>query len=628
MKKILILLLGSALIAPVLAQSQSSSPPWAAISDGRRNYGLTNKDATCPKLEAAGASQSDLTNVSADPKSALNELPALSAQLQEQILELEKELATMPANDPNRPALEAQLKQIREVVAKLPKAPAPGKTLGLEQTLSKLRADLSRGVGGGSLSALENSGEARNAGSASRAAYMAFWQGKPQASLGLLLRAAKLEPKNPAHLVNLSALALYYGLNREALVLVTAAEKIGGKLEPGVLLANKGHALLRATKYAEAEKVLKAAIAANPNLNEPRLNLAFAIAMQNESRCKEASEWISRGWWRSTFPEALNLSTRGLEQKFLTGDGEPAPANVPMVLATFNGKSVTADLYSQLIAPTRTASRKQLEAIKKVPLIAELRDRWIEGTLYDIIDTADSGVSNNSLVSRADQLKFEALRKEFAQQNFAQSTNPPDETACAQASQNLEMQDAIVRSAYQTSYRAAFAGVARLSDKTYRYWGQLQLAYIVHAFNTELISIQDAQSKLEACAVKPKLEPIQTGAMPPTPKACEPQTASAAPKIGFALTVSCDVITLNFNPPAWIPRFQVPKKNLSPFEDSSYDLRLTAFSSGGFGLINGRGVLIDAGGTPPAAGKAFRHVFDSSKAAPVWFVSAERGAGM
>jgi tetratricopeptide (TPR) repeat protein len=619
MKKTLVVFLTSALVAPVLAQSQ----PWGAISDGRRNYTLSNK-AECPKLEAAGASQSDLTNVAGDPKSALNAMPELTAQLQEQIVELEKQLAEMPADDPGRPALEQALKQMRELVAKAPKSPAPGKALNLEQTLAKLRTDLSRGLGSGSLSALENSAEARSAGASSRGAYVAFWHGKPQASLGLLLRAAKLEPKNPAHLVNLSAIALYYGLNPEALVLVTAAEKMGGILEPGVLLANKGHTLLRATKYAEAEKVLKAAIAVNPNLSEPRLNLAFAIAMQSESRCKEALEWVSRGWWRSEFLDALNSATRPLEQKFLTRDiSTPVPESVPMVLATFNGKPVTSDLYFQFIAPTRTATKKQLEVIKKVPLIAELREKWLEGTLSGIIETADMGVSNNSLVSRSDQTKFEALRKEFGQ-----APKPQDGNACAQASQNLEMQDAIVRFAYQTSYRAAFAAAARLSDKTYRYWGQLQLAYIVKQFNTELISIQEnAKSKLEACSIQPKLEPVVAGEMPPSPKACVPQTASAAPKVGFALTVSCDLITLNFNPPAWIPHFQILKKGLSPLAKSQYDLCLTAFSSGGFGFVNREGVLIDAGGTGPAAGKDFRHVFDSSKPAPVWFLSVERGAG-
>lgn len=70
------------------------------------------------------------------------------------------------------------------------------------------------------------------------------------------------------------------------------------------------------------------------------------------------------------------------------------------------------------------------------------------------------------------------------------------------------------------------------------------------------------------------------------------------------------------------------KKGVTPLENSWYDLRLTAFSSGGFGLVNANGVLIDAGGKSPAAGKDFRHTFDSSKPVPVWFVSVERGVGL
>jgi tetratricopeptide (TPR) repeat protein len=622
MKKVLILFLTSALVAPVLAQS---SQPWGAISDGRRNYSLGSSKPECPKLLFPGGSQSDMTNVDADPRSALNAMPELTAQLKEQIADLEKELAEMKADDPGRPALENALKQMRDVVAKAPKAPPPPKALNLEQTLAKLRTDLSRALGSGSLSGLEGSAEARNAAAASRGAYMAFWQGKPQASMGLLLRAAKLEPKNAAHLVNLTALALYYGLNREALVMITAAEKIGGTLEPGVLLANKGHALLRASKYAEAEKVLKAAVAANPNLSEPRLNLAFAMAMQGESRCKEAFEWVSRGWWRNDFSDALKVGTRPLEQKFLTNDAGPIPATVPMVQASFNGKPITAEtnFYTAFVAPSYTNMIKQLEPIKKVALISELRENWLIHSLVDVIETADRGVTNNRHNTMAVQEQFEQLESAYRSPGSS-----GEETACSAAKTNLEQRDQILRTAYQTSYRAAFAAAARFNDKAFRYWAQLKLIQIVVDFGRDLQRLQDtAATDLESCTVKPNLEPIQAGAMPPTPKACDPKAAGASPQIGFALTVSCDQITLSFKPPAWMSRFQVLKKSRSPLVDSHYSLRLTGFSSGGFGMVDHDGVLIDAGGTTSGAGKDFRHLFDSSKAAPVWFVSAERGAG-
>jgi hypothetical protein len=618
MKKVFVVLLLTGIVTPILAQSV----PWGAVSDGRRNYGLTLGNPECPKLEFAGASQSDLTNVKDDPTSALNAMPAVTAQLQDAIAQLEEELKAMKADDPSRPMLEAQLKQMRDVVAKAPAAPAAPKAINLEQTLAKLRTDLARGLGSGSLAALEKSAEVASAGAASRGAYLAFWHGKPQASLGLLLRAAKLEPKNAAHLVNLTALALFYGLNREALVLITAAEKLGGKLEPGVLLANKGHALLRTTRYSDAEKVLRAAVNANPNLTEARMNLAIAIAMQGKNRCGEALEWQSKAWWRTYFSEALKNSTRPLEQKFLTQDGS-TPASVPMVQASYNGKPVDSNFYLGLVAPAYTNLRKRLEEIKKVPLIAELRDQWISHALVDILDTADMGIQNNSLISIAEQQKIKQLERDYRAPN-----EPVNENTCQSAKQNLEQRDQMFRAAYQTSYRAAFAAASRLSDKTYRYWAQLQLIHVVDSFAKELKRLQDiAEYDLRNCAIKANLEPIVAGDMPAMPKICEPRAATAAPKQGFALTISCDQITLNFNPPAWIPRFQILKKSLSPFQNSQYDLRLTAYSSGGFGLVDDQGVLKDAGGTQPATGQAFRYVFDSSKPAPVWFVSMERGAG-
>lgn len=163
MKKIVFALILTGIVTPILAQSL----PWGAVSDGRRNYGLTLGNPECPKLEFAGSSQSDLTNVDADPTSALNAMPAITAQLQEAIVKLEEELNSMKADDPSRPMLEAQLKQMRDLVAKAPVAPAAPKAINLEQTLVKLRADLARGLGSGSLAALEKSAEASSAGAAS-----------------------------------------------------------------------------------------------------------------------------------------------------------------------------------------------------------------------------------------------------------------------------------------------------------------------------------------------------------------------------------------------------------------------------------------------------------------------------
>jgi tetratricopeptide (TPR) repeat protein len=618
MKKIVLALLGLGILAPILAQSQ----PWAAVSDGRRNYTLTLGNGDCPKLELAGMNNSDSTDMQGNPTGALQQMPALTAQLQEQIVVLEAQLKTMKPDDPSRPGLEAGLKQLRDALANMPKPPAPPKPLSLEQTLVKLRKDLSLQIGSGSLPALEKSAEASSAGLASRTALVALWYGKPAASLGLLLRAAKLEPRNAAHLVNLSALALYFGLHREALVLIAGAEKIGGKLEAGVLQANKGHALLRLMRYAEAEKVLRVAVTANPNLSEARMNLAVAISMQNKSRCQEALEWENKAWWRSDYADANQSQMRPLEQKFLTSDNStPIPDVVPLVLASFNGKLVSSpDFYNQFLFPARTASRKQLEVIKKVPFISELRDLWLEKNLVEVLDVADSGATG-ALFSALEKQRFDDLKKTYR----SPISNPEN---CQNAAQNLEQQDRLVRAAYQVSYRNGFAAAARISDKTYRYWAQLQLINIVFSASRMVVEIaKTAEYDWQNCTVKANLEPIGMGTMPAIPNACAPKAASAAPKQGLAMTISCDQITLNFNPPSWLSKFQVRRDSTAIFDSSSFDLRLTGISNKGFASINAKGQIFDVGGTRASAGKDWRYSFDTSLTAPIWFVSMERGAG-
>lgn len=160
MKKIALALLALGVLAPILAQSQ----PWAAVSDGRRNYHLTLGNPDCPKLELAGMNNSDSTDMLGNPTGVAQQIPALNAQLQQQIVQLEAQLKEMKADDPSRPNLEAVLKQLRATVAQMPNAPAAPKPLNLEQTLAKLRQDLSLQVGSGSLPALEKSAEAGRSG--------------------------------------------------------------------------------------------------------------------------------------------------------------------------------------------------------------------------------------------------------------------------------------------------------------------------------------------------------------------------------------------------------------------------------------------------------------------------------
>lgn len=262
-----------------------------------------------------------------------------------------------------------------------------------------------------------------------------------------------------------------------------------------MLQAAKGHALLRLQRYPEAEKALRLAVAANANLSEPRINLAIATGMQGKSRCQEALEWQNRAWWRSEFSGANQSQMRPLEQKFLTADTTPIPEVMPLIQASFNGKLVTLDFYNQFLAPARRVSRLQLEQIKKVPLISELRDWWLEKNLVEVLDVADSGATG-ALFTLAENQRFDDLKKAYR-------SPVSDPSLCQSAAQNLETQDQLVRAAYQVSYRHGFAATARISDNKYRYWAQLQLISIVYSASRVGLEIaKTAEYDLQNCAVK------------------------------------------------------------------------------------------------------------------------------
>jgi Flp pilus assembly protein TadD len=605
MKKLLPLALFMLLCTPLLAQSQ----PWAAVSDARR---LDLDPNGCPQLEGLGVG----ALVSANPTP--EDLGAVQRQL---LAELEQQLRQMPKDSPEYKLLEAQLRDLRSQ----PAPATPTQTPSLSQAIAKLRQVLTRSLGAGSLAALQKSAEAKNAGLASRTAYLGFWQGKPAASLGLLLEAHKLEPKNPAHLVNLTALANYYSLYPEALALIGSAEKLRGNLEPGVLQANKGHALLLNQRFAQAETSLRAAIAANPRLNEPRINLAVALGMQQ--RCQEARTWLARGWWRSPFAQALEQETRPLEQKFITTAPVALPDSFAMVQPTLNGQAFDTYAFLPRINAATTARRQRLEQLKKVPLIAELRDQWLEGGLVEVLDSASRGVPNNALLSSATQNKYRTLERQIIAISTSGQPN-----ICQNLIAPLEEQEALLRQAYQTSYRAAYAAASRLSEPSYRNYAQLRLVAVVDQFYRDLQNLRQraeyaaqlAASRAEACPA-PNLPPIPSGAMPPSPPICQPSLALAAPKLGMALTIACDQITLAQNPPAWLPRFGVLKN--TPLERSTRNLRLMAFSQAGFAVLDSEKSLVDTGGVGTGT-PVWRTSFDASRAAPVWFLSAEGKGGI
>ena len=299
-------------LLPLASLALAQPPRMAALSDLQPQW--TEAGSECLKPGQLGVNFSNLTDPERDVQTQAGQAALgqnISGSLGEAIAALEEQLRDLPKDDPNRAQLQRMLEQLRAQQRQTQQV-APqvvqGAALTLPNTLAKLRRALGVVSGPGSVRLMEGAPEYREAGNASRTAALAAVISKPQLSLGLLLRAQALEPRNPAHLVNLAGLSNYYGLFAETLTLITAAEKLSppATLRP-LLLNNKGHALLRLRRLSEAETSLRVAAQADPNLQEARVNLAFALGAQN--KCSEAKIWAHRAVWRHNLSGAENVQT-------------------------------------------------------------------------------------------------------------------------------------------------------------------------------------------------------------------------------------------------------------------------------------------------------------------------------
>lgn len=106
----------------------------------------------------------------------------------------------------------------------------------------------------------------------------------PGAALAALLRAHDLEPQEASHLVNAASLATALGMPGEALAMLDGARRLDDTDRPAmgisrhaVALVDRGQALAKLGRYAEAERTLDAALAAEPLLTEAHATRALAV---------------------------------------------------------------------------------------------------------------------------------------------------------------------------------------------------------------------------------------------------------------------------------------------------------------------------------------------------------------
>ncbi|MVN87093.1 tetratricopeptide repeat protein [Deinococcus sp. HMF7620] len=218
----------------------------------------------------------------ADVQAALN--PAVQT--------LQETIAGMAKDDPARAALQQTLNQLKASGQSVPSPAAPRPSaapLTLTQALKNTRTWLGQHEAAG-VRGLAASPEGKSAGRASAFALQATLAGRPEAALAGLLTAHTLDPKNADTLVNLAGALVTVNLPAEALAVLAQAERQG--IAPGgamgisvqaVALNNRGGALVKLGRFAEADKVLRQALALQPTLTEAGQLLAHALLCQGKT---------------------------------------------------------------------------------------------------------------------------------------------------------------------------------------------------------------------------------------------------------------------------------------------------------------------------------------------------------
>lgn len=283
--------------------------------------------------------------------------PAVTAQLkpmyEKSIADMEAQLAKMDPEKQadSRKAIEAALARTRKTYAEMfggavptaaaaPAAPSKkvlrrpvigNRIPSFPETRANLKKMLKDNASAEALAAFAADPIYQDATRVAASAAGAVMIHRPVAALAALLRAQELQPKEPAHLVNLAGLVTNLGMPRHALALLAEAEKLGKPLPVAfgisgraLLLSNRGHALIQLKRYAEAETVLREAVRLAPTLSEARANLAHALYPQADPKKKEEAITLLR------FSARRSIAAQKASAPATTGPaapGTPAPGD-------------------------------------------------------------------------------------------------------------------------------------------------------------------------------------------------------------------------------------------------------------------------------------------------------------
>jgi tetratricopeptide (TPR) repeat protein len=168
---------------------------------------------------------------------------------------------------------------------------AKGGTPSLQIALAKAQAKLNKAGGKKGIKAFKKSSAAKSPEAAEDAANRAMIAGEPGGALQALLAAHRMQPREPAHLVNAASVMASTGMPREALALLDAADDLEPRRSTplginvqAIALNAKGYALIQLGRYDDALPYLRAAVALDPYFSEARTNLGVALLCKKDKQ--------------------------------------------------------------------------------------------------------------------------------------------------------------------------------------------------------------------------------------------------------------------------------------------------------------------------------------------------------
>ena len=294
----------------VLAQASA----WAQASARTQEFSLSDLSppsllTTCPKFKGGAGDPAPSAPAPGVPVAG-----SVSAQAQEAIDAIKKQLSTMKPGDPGYAQIKEALAKVDQTPQKLAQAEASANAPGplpvdyvlmdFAAAVASLRTRLEGTVSAKTWQYYQANQVINDPAKANTTAIIAMVKGNRLAATAALLRTVERNPKDVSAIVNLAAVVAVMGAPNEALALLTEADRLGTEPQTAwdlnasaVKLNIRGYALMGVGKDKEAEDALRQSVNLETQLAEAKRNLAAALG--DQGKCAEGMRFLRLGAQRN-----------------------------------------------------------------------------------------------------------------------------------------------------------------------------------------------------------------------------------------------------------------------------------------------------------------------------------------